>query len=407
WAGSGLVLGAGVMAGVVAAAEAPDRRGEEVVVIYNLAGGDDSARVARHYAEVRHVPDPQVIGLSLPTGETLTRANFDERLRRPLMKELVERGLVQVAGPEGRGTAGTPGQVSNVIQETAIRYLVLCYGVPLKIAPDPSLVRPGQEKLAAPMRRNEAAVDSELAGLAQIESGVPLAGPMTNPLAGATDPAQLHPRNGVFMVARLDGPTAEIAMGLVDKAVQAEEKGLWGRAWFDLRGLNGGGYQVGDDWIRAASEVARRAGYETVVDRAGPVFPEGFPMPQIALYAGWYAGSVSGPFKSATVEFMPGAVAYHLHSFSARTLKSTGTAWVGPLLERGVTATFGCVYEPYLKGTPNVGIFFDRLLDRGFTFGEAIYAAQGTLSWQTTVVGDPLYCPMLHSIEEFKVQLAG
>jgi tetratricopeptide (TPR) repeat protein len=29
----------------------------------------------------------------------------------------------------------------------------------------------------------------------------------------------------------------------------------------------------------------------------------------------------------------------------------------------------------------------------GFTFGEAAYAAQAGLSWQTTVVGDPLYRP--------------
>ena len=28
-----------------------------------------------------------------------------------------------------------------------------------------------------------------------------------------------------------------------------------------------------------------------------------------------------------------------------------------------------------------------------FTFGEAAYAAQGSLSWQTIVVGDPLYAP--------------
>jgi len=30
---------------------------------------------------------------------------------------------------------------------------------------------------------------------------------------------------------------------------------------------------------------------------------------------------------------------------------------------------------------------------RGFTFGEAAYASSGSLSWQTTVVGDPLYRP--------------
>jgi len=90
------------------------------------------------------------------------------------------------------------------------------------------------------------------------------------------------------------------------------------------------------------------------------------------------------------VEFMPGAFAYHLHSYSAQTLRSTEQNWVGPLLNKGATITMGCVDEPYLVGTPNIAAFLDGFFV-GFSFGEAAYAAQGWLSWQTTVVGDPLY----------------
>jgi len=68
------------------------------------------------------------------------------------------------------------------------------------------------------------------------------------------------------MVTRLDGPSAEIARGLVDKAIEAETDGLWGRAYFDLRGVTDPGYKPGDDWIRAASEICQRLGFETVVD---------------------------------------------------------------------------------------------------------------------------------------------
>ena len=53
----------------------------------------------------------------------------------------------------------------------------------------------------------------------------------------------------------------------------------------------------------------------------------------------------------------------------------------------------GCVNEPYLSVTPNVAAFLARLIAGGFTFGEAAWAAQPALSWQTTVVGDPLYRP--------------
>jgi hypothetical protein len=116
-------------------------------------------------------------------------------------------------------------------------------------------------------------------------------------------------------------------------------------------------------------------------------------MSQIALYAGWYDGDVSGPFTRPTVEFMPGAFAYHLHSFSAHTIRSPTSKWVGPLLAKGATATMGCVEEPYLEGTPDVFAFLVRFLYLGFSFGEAAVSCQSSLSWQTTVVGDPLYRP--------------
>ena len=116
-------------------------------------------------------------------------------------------------------------------------------------------------------------------------------------------------------------------------------------------------------------------------------------MSQIAIYAGWYDGGVSGPFTRAKVEFMPGAFAYHLHSFSAQTIRSATANWVGPLLAKGATATMGCVEEPYLEGTPDIMTFLVRFLYFGFSFGEAAYACQNSLSWQTTVVGDPLYRP--------------
>jgi tetratricopeptide (TPR) repeat protein len=195
------------------------------------------------------------------------------------------------------------------------------------------------------------------------------------------------------MVARLDGPTAGIARGLVDKALQAEADGFWGRAYFDLRNIADPAYKLGDNWLRSASEVCRRLGFETIVDENPATFPAAFPMSHIALYMGWYDGNASGPFAQPEVEFMPGAFAYHLHSYSAVTLRSTNQNWVGPLLAKGATITMGSVTEPYLSGTPDLGVFTARLLFQRLTFGEAAYAAQTVLSWQTTVVGDPLYRP--------------
>jgi uncharacterized protein (TIGR03790 family) len=266
--------------------------------------------------------------------------------------------------------------------------------MPLKILRDPNLKEPAEETMRSEFRRNEAAVDSELAWLPSVYRDLPLAGPLANPAYTATNSAWLHPTNGVLMVTRLDGPTAEIARNLVDKAIEAETNGgLWGRAYIDLRGTIEPGMKVGDDWMRAAAELCRYSGIETVVDTNASTFPASFPMSQIGIYIGWYTATASGPFAQPTVEFMPGAFAYHLHSFSAASLRTTDQNWVGPLLAKGATITMGCVEEPYLSFTPDMSVFTASLLLLKFTFGEAAYAGQSALSWQTTVVGDPLYRP--------------
>jgi tetratricopeptide (TPR) repeat protein len=194
---------------------------------------------------------------------------------------------------------------------------------------------------------------------------------------------------------------------LIDKALQGEADGLWGRTYFDLRNTTDASYKLGDDWIRNASEVCRHLGFETIVDENPETFPASFPMSQIAIYIGWYDANASGPFTRPTVEFMPGAFAYHLHSYSAHPFRSTTQAWVGPLLAKGATITMGCVDEPYLAGTPDLTIFTARLVYNGMSFGEAAYACQSVLSWQTTVVGDPLYRPFGKDPDVLKDELLG
>jgi uncharacterized protein (TIGR03790 family) len=379
--------------------------GDEVVVVYNTRVPESKA-IAEHYAQRRQVPANQIFGFDLPETESMTRAAFRDSLQKPLANALADKKLWRIAPNIVPETAKKPKHVEWRVASSKIRYAVLCYGVPLRIEEDTDLKEPGMENTRPEFRRNEAAVDSELALLPLIEDKLPLGGPLRNPAYGATNAAQLHPTNGVLLVARLDGPAAAIAHALVDKAMEAETNGLWGRAYFDLRGITDPGYKPGDDMIRAASDLCRHIGFETVVDENPATFPAGFPMSQIAIYIGWYANDACGPFAQPKVEFMPGAVAYHLHSFSAMTLRTTNRAWVGPLLAKGVTATMGCVSEPYLSGTPDMSVFSYRMFLSGFSFGEAACASQPVLSWQTTVVGDPLYRPCAKHPEQLLKELA-
>ncbi|MGV3774646.1 MAG: TIGR03790 family protein [Verrucomicrobiales bacterium] len=384
--GFGLCFSAVVAFGAMLASAAENK---EVVVVYN-SKMPESKRLAEYYAEKRQIPESQIFGFDLPQTETMTRREYEDKLQEPLLKQLESKKLLKFGSVPN---PLRPGKTGKMTTESSIRYAVMCYGVPVKILSDPRFKDELTGKAPPPLNRNEASVDSELATLPLTYLDIPRTGPFNHASYAATNTALLHPTNGVLMVARLDGPTVEIAQGLVDKALMAEKDGLWGRAYFDSRGLTEGAYKMGDDWIKNCAQLAARYGYESIVHDGPNTYPTGFPMSHIALYFGWYDSQVSGPFAEPKVEFMPGAVAYHLHSFSANVLRNRDANWVGPLLAAGATATMGCTEEPYLDGTPDLPAFLSRFMLLGFTFGEAAYASQRSLSWQTTVVGDPLYRP--------------
>jgi len=389
---------------VVALTSVAANPGDEVVVIYN-SRMRESKLVAEHYARQRNVPSGQVFGFDMTMSETMSRSEFRDTLQEPLATKLAAKKLWTVGPKQVVLTNGQPATPIRSVLNSKIRYIVLCYGVPLKVLVDPTLREPQAANVRPEFMRNEAAVDSDLACLPQTLHVMRLSGPIPSPFYSITNAAALSPTNGILMVARLDGPTPEIARGLVDKALQAERDGLHGRAYFDLRNISDPGYKMGDDWIRNASVICRALGFDTYVDESGAPIPSSFPMSQIAFYEGWYTENVFGPFTLPEVEFMPGAFAYHLHSFSAASLRSTNRNWVGPLLLKGVTCTMGCVDEPYLAATPDVGAFTGRFVHFGFTFGEAAYASQPVLSWQTTVVGDPLYRPFGKALPQLHEEL--
>ncbi len=377
--------------------------GSSVLVVYN-SKMPESKEVADHYARKRAVPATQVLGFELPTSESMTRREFIQSLWEPLSQALEDGQLWQF------DTDRTPSRdtgESRRVTETRVRYVLLCYGVPTKILPDPKLSEKGTETMQAELRRNEASVDSDLACLPMRGLGeFRWTGPIPNPAYGATNAYPLHPTNGVLLVTRLDGPSPAIARGLVDKAIEAETNGLWGRAYIDARGITNGGYLLGDQWMRGAALVTARGGYDTDVDEKPETFPASYPLSHVVFYAGWYDGEVSGPFMRPNVEFMPGAFAYHLHSFSAETIRSPDAKWVGPLLVRGATTTMGSVFEPYLSATPDLPVLLSRLIFQRLSFGEAAYASQRVLSWQNIAVGDPLFRPFRRHPRELHEDLA-
>jgi hypothetical protein len=179
---------------------------------------------------------------------------------------------------------------------------------------------------------------------------------------------------------------------MIVDSIATEKRGLWGRAYVDGAHETAPGYALGDQWLGEIPVQLHKVGVPVVYDNTPALFPDGYPMTDCALYYGWRTEKAVGPFAQPEFRFSRGAVAVHIHSFSAMTLRDPNAFWVAPLLARGAAATLGNVYEPYLQFTAHLNIFNDRLL-HGFTFAESAYSSIDVLSWTSVMVGDPLYRP--------------
>src|SRR5262249_25875186 len=143
----------------------------------------------------------------------------------------------------------------------------------------------------------------------------------------------------VLLTARLDGPSPAIAKRLVDDALEAEATGLKGKAYVDARGIKydpkNPGQATGDEGydesFRETAELLKAAGFDVTLDDKPELFKPGS-CPDAAIYAGWY--QLANYVPSCT--FVKGAVAWHLASSEAVTLRDPNTkVWCPNLLKDG------------------------------------------------------------------------
>jgi uncharacterized protein (TIGR03790 family) len=238
---------------------------------------------------------------------------------------------------------------------------------------------------------SEAAVDSELALLGL--EGLPIAASLRNPYFKMEKSASEHGLP-MTLVGRIDGPSREVCERMIRDAVETERTGLWGMGVVDIA-KKYGDVAAGDPSLENIVRMNGNTGIPTLVDRFPDTLPPNYPLRDVACYYGWYDWHVSGPFLYAPFRFKKGAIAVHLHSFSAAQLRDPTKNWCAPLLARGAAVTLGNVFEPYLEMTHHFDLFHERLL-AGYTVVEAAYMSVPVLSWQNVVLGDPLYRPYLH-----------
>jgi uncharacterized protein (TIGR03790 family) len=398
----------------------------DVFVIYNK-NVPASREVADHYAQKREVPAANLIGLDLPEGEDISRADYDKRLAAPLREALKDRKdkakvLLTVYGVPLRVGRSEPS-ADEKAELTKLNPLIEHYHAKVKSLDTEIKELEAKSKDAAPLPERRAEREAVQAVLKPLEARRPIITHAESEAAVDSELSLLWWENyelrrwqlnilyfqvpeklregkpPVVMVSRLDGPSVAIVKGLVDQAVEVEKMGLDGKAYFDARGIRfdpktdtGHGYGGYDESLREAAKVLREgAKMDVVLDDKPELFAEGS-CPDCALYCGWYS----------LMKYVPcckpvrGAVAYHIASGEAVSLRDPKSRqWCKCLLEDGVAATLGPVAEPYTFGFPKPAEFFGYLVTGKYTLVECYWKTSLFTSWMTVLVGDPLYNPYM------------
>jgi uncharacterized protein (TIGR03790 family) len=403
----------------------------DVFVVYNK-NLPASRAVADHYLQKRGVPAENLVALDLPTGEDISRDDYNRRVVAPLREALKSRKalakvLLTVYGVPLRVGPQTPSEQDKAelnklkpqldqAQADKDKLVNTVRVLEEEVKKDPdgpfAAALPGKKgeqqeaerklhlleerQRVLSQAQSEASLDSELMLLWY--DGYPLSRWIENPHYWRY-PEDRRSRlpEPVLMTARLDGPNPEIAKRLVDDALAAEQKGLAGKVCIDARGIRynpeadpaGTGYGGYDESFREAAVLMERdAKMDVLLDDQEPLLPPGS-CQGCALYCGWYALVNYTP----CCKFVPGAVAWHLASGEAVSLRDPGRQWCGNLLRDGAAATLGPVAEPYTVGFPRPEEFFGFLVTGRYTLVECYARTTGLTSWMMVLVGDPLYNP--------------
>lgn len=387
---------------------------EELMLVANRQSRDGAA-LARYYAKKRGIHSSRILFLNLSTREVCSRSEYEQKIAMP-----VRKALAAIMPPE------------------RIRCLVLFYGIPLRVksavsaeqqeinefkarqaelkekiktqksaealsnkgmAEELAYVRGRLSQLKVE-RDQVASVDSELS-VVKVKDA-PIGGWIENPFyIGFKNRTKAVPQKDVLMVSRLDGPTAESVQRIIDDTLDAEKKGLVGKAYFDARwpfkpssskALSG--YKLYDASIhQAAKQVKKNITMPVTLNSSEQLFQPG-QAPKAALYCGWYSLAT---YVDA-FDWQKGAVGYHIASSECTTLKKAGSqVWCKRMIEEGVCATVGPVGEPYVQAFPMPEVFFGFLTEGILSLAECYTVSLPFLSWKMVLIGDPLYHPFIAS----------
>jgi uncharacterized protein (TIGR03790 family) len=259
-----------------------------------------------------------------------------------------------------------------------INYIVPTYGVPFKT------------EIGNLADQTNLSIDSYLATLNSDASNTFESNPYH--ATGYTDLTRPHFRDftntggtKIYIVSRMDGPSAVEAASLVDKAMSAEQslRVGSGMSYFDTFGGTTGKAVSFDN----AYHATLAAGFPSTENISGNMTTHA---PNTQFAWGWY-GSDTGAYT-----FLNGAVGAQLTSYTANQIRTAGGVanWVPNWIHAGITATWGATGEPYTNGYTMGDVLLNEFY-HGYNFGESALLATPFLHWMMIFVGDPLYAPYI------------
>ena len=265
----------------------------------------ESGRIARYYCEKRGVPEENILAFSLGAklNDTINRKDYEERLAQPIRSAFLNdkllgkiKCLLTIYGVPtkvgGRGVLAGREDAMKGLKESADKEKKTIAELKRKRQDRSRAYKLHQTALARLQlgidringRETSASVDSELSMV--LFEAYDLYRWQPNVLG--KDSLGLSLRT--LMVSRLDGPSPEIAKGLVDKSMAAEKTGLKGTAYIDSRGLKGKDlYSHFDRSLRNLAAFTRsKTQMRAIEETTGKLFAPGS-CPNTAIYCGWYS----------------------------------------------------------------------------------------------------------------------
>lgn len=344
---------------------------QRVLIVYNT-GNTDSVSVANYYASRRNIPIANLCPITPPSTTVLTWTEYLSSVKVPVQNCLRSVG---------------PGNILYVVLTYQTPYIVKGASGALHYALD-SYIGDIWDQYASkdfypyPSHLQPYYEDAQSEG---------------NLYQSFVSFADYRGQKGallIYSVWRLDGASAPLAEGLVDKAIAAESSGLLGQACLDRRdgpisGVYDSDYGEGEWDLHQAATFARQVGFPVIEDSHPQEFgtlpaPD---CPDAAMYSGWY----SLDHYNDAFTWNTGAIGFHLDSSSAADPRG-GKNWSANAIIKGITVTSGSVMEPYLQGLARPGGTF-RDLYQGANLGDAFLRNTRWLKWMILYLGDPLYLP--------------